>query len=118
MLILDYCVYPEYQSYTDALIRFSERSPQVKYLHVASQAALAMEQQVHLTQFSELAEGVRRRWGANFIQQHPYLWIYAEFNPEHLNEIGTAWLSDSVVKTFLTHPRLPPALSEGHFEKK
>ncbi len=118
MLILDYCVYPEYQSYTDGLLRFSERSAQVKYLHVASQAALAMEQQAHLTQFSELTEGVRRRWGANFLQQHPYLWIYAEFNPEHLNEIGTAWLSDTVVKTFLTHPRSVPALPEGHFEKK
>lgn len=118
MLILDYCVYPEYQPYSDALVRFSERSPQVEYLHVASQAALAMEQKVHLIQFSELTEGVRHRWGANFLQQHPYLWIYAEFSPEHLNEIGTAWLSDSVVKTFLTHPRVPPVLSEDHVEKK
>ncbi len=36
------------------------------------------------------------------LRENPRLWFYAEFHPEHLNELGTEWLADQVAQILLS----------------
>jgi hypothetical protein len=38
------------------------------------------------------------RWGPA-LRERPYLWLYAELVPEHLNEIGSTWLAERVASS-------------------
>ena len=54
-----------------------------------------------LDPYRHLGERVARRWGPGMLQQHPYLWYFAEYSPEHLNEVGVAWLADRIAPMLL-----------------
>lgn len=102
VLILDFCVYPEYLSYTQRLERISDKADDVHYFHVAKAALDAINQ----NSFQEIVDRkyldrTQKRWGQKYLNQNPMLWLYAEMYPEHLNEVGTRWLSRLIVPTLL-----------------
>ncbi|MEZ6124222.1 MAG: hypothetical protein R3C49_13755 [Planctomycetaceae bacterium] len=101
VLILDYCVYQDYGPYVEALRQLASDAPDVYYYAVPENVLEALEAGVHQTQYGKFLPSIRRRWGDAALQENPLLWFYAEFHPEHLNELGTAWLSDQIVKRFL-----------------
>lgn len=94
VLILDFCMYENYQPYSAALEELAQSD--VLYFHVAKHAVAAIERGEHRSAPQELQTAVIRRWGRSILDGHPILWMYAEFNPEHLNEIGTRWLASEV----------------------
>ena len=47
-----------------------------------------------LRHYPKQAERVRNRWGPEKLLNQGHLWYYAEFDPEHLNEVGAAVLED------------------------
>jgi lysophospholipase L1-like esterase len=92
VLILDYRAYPEIQPYSEALRKLSGQLG-VLYVPVAEWVDRALEQGGTEHAYPDLALRVRRRWG-RLMEKRPYLSLYAEYYPEHLNEVGTAWLAD------------------------
>ena len=50
--------------------------------------------------YRQLAERVARRWGP-LLHERPSLRFYAEVYPEHLNEVGVAWLADEIAPMLL-----------------
>lgn len=104
VMILDYCVYPEYELYSEALRRLASKHGKVRYLHVAEAVVKALETTVHKTQYSAYADRVCRRWQKQYLEENELLWFYAEYRPEHLNELGTAWLADKLTPLLTSKP--------------
>lgn len=97
VLILDYCVYAEYQDYVIALQKHSSRD-NVFYLQVPVLAMHAVQNDSFRTGREAELEAVQKRWTDANLNENPLLWLYAEMFPEHLNEVGTRWLADIVAK--------------------
>ncbi len=98
VLILDYSVYPEYDGYSQDLIRLAERNAHVKYLRVPQLATAALNAGEIPITYADRLDKVRHRWGYKTLAEKPHLWLYAEFYPEHLNELGTRWLAAKVAE--------------------
>jgi lysophospholipase L1-like esterase len=98
VLVLDYNVYPEYARYSQALGELCQRHPDVHYFNVPQQATQAINAGEIFTNYADRLAKIRQRWGDPTLKEHPHLWLYAEFNPEHLNEMGTAWLAAQVAE--------------------
>jgi len=98
VLIIDYRAYDEYRAYSEALRDFAARSG-VIYFPVRERLQEYYAQRAQRAPpapYADRADAVVRRWGAQTLREKPQLWIYAEYFPEHLNEIGVAWLVDQV----------------------
>jgi lysophospholipase L1-like esterase len=93
-LILDFRAYKPYEPYSQALEQIAEEAG-VPYVPVIPRSQSAFTDAQVLRQYADLAKRVRRRWGT-VLRERGYLWLYAEFKPEHLNEVGTAWLADEL----------------------
>ena len=65
----------------------------IKILDAARTGTEPGRTQEAITDYSRLAGRVRQRWGTDKLERRPYLWYYAEMFPEHLNELGNAWLA-------------------------
>lgn len=99
-LILDYRAYPQYAEYSSVLKEIA-RSEQVAYYSVAEQISTVLPEAKEINRYQALADRVERRWGKDLLRERPYLWYFAEFDPEHLNEVGTAWLADQIALQLL-----------------
>ena len=95
VLIIDYRAYKSSEPYSRALQVLANQEG-VEYFAVAHQSETAFENMTELDKYPTLTNRVLRRWGAQLLRQKPYLWYYAEFYPEHLNEVGVKWLADQV----------------------
>jgi lysophospholipase L1-like esterase len=92
VLILDYRAYESYEPYSRALAEIAAEL-HAEYVPVAERVRGALAAGNILDGYEN--ERVRRRWGPVLTKQ-PLLWVYAEYFPEHLNEVGVAWLADQV----------------------
>lgn len=101
LLFIDYRVYNDYSPYSHVLAEMAQNQPSVHYFYVLDRVTEAFNAGRHLTRYKAQAETVRRRWSEKTLQENPRLWFYAEFHPEHLNEVGTAWLADQVADLML-----------------
>ena len=95
VMIVDYRAYAKYEPYSSAL-RDLATAEGVGYVSVAALTSEAVARGKPESAYADRASRVLRRWGATLLGQRPYLWYYAEYSPEHLNEVGTAWLSDVI----------------------
>ncbi len=100
VMILDYCAYRPYEPYSRKLRELARRRG-LTYFGVAENVGLRIRDPRGLEPYRQLAERVARRWGPKMLQQHSYLWYYAERRPEHLNEVGVAWLADRIAPMLL-----------------
>lgn len=100
VLILDYRAYREYEPYSVALRRLAATEG-VRYIPVAEVLSAAFANGMLAGSNEERAGRVLRRWGPKLLAERPYLWYYAEYRPEHLNEVGTARLADVVAPLLL-----------------
>ena len=100
VMILDYCAYKPYVPYGRKLRELAHRKG-LPYLGVGENVAAQLRDPHGLDPYRHLAERVARRWGPGMLQQHPYLWYFAEYSPEHLNEVGVAWLADRIAPMLL-----------------
>jgi len=91
-IILDFRAYPNYEAYSRQLQTLA--SKRVQYFAVRDQAYRHFSGPQPLRRFSKMLPVVEKRWGKSTLEQYPYLWFYAEFHPEHLNEIGARWLAE------------------------
>jgi len=107
VMILDFRAHAEYEPYSDRLRRIAEEE-RVIYLPIAERVARAFEDPATFERHADLADRVRRRWTATGLRLRPHLRYYAEVEPEHLNEVGVAWLAD-VVAEMLLAPGAGPA---------
>jgi lysophospholipase L1-like esterase len=94
VIIVDYRAYPEYEPYSRQLRDLAQRYS-VDYVPVAERVAERLKDLQTVKEYPELAERAYRRWG-ELLGQRPDLWYYAEYYPEHLNELGVAWLANQV----------------------
>jgi len=105
VMIVDHCAYPQYQDYSSGLQELVARDG-VDYLRVASEVKNQLDKPNGVAPYRELADRVQRRWGLPALRDRPYLWYYAEYTtPEHLNEVGTAWLADQIAPSLLGQPK-------------
>lgn len=100
VMILDYRGYSRYEPYSTAL-RELATAEKIGYVYVAELAIASLASGQPEGRYASLCDGVLRRWGAATLKQRPYLWYYAEYNPEHLNEVGAAWLAETVAPALL-----------------
>jgi len=100
VIIVDHRAYPEYEPYSRQLQELARRRG-VDYCPVAEQVAQRLKDLPTVEQYREQAERAYRRWG-ELLGQRPYLWYYAEYYPEHLNELGAAWLADQIASRIQT----------------
>jgi hypothetical protein len=107
VIIVDYRAYPEYEPYSRQLQALARRYS-VDYVPVAERVAERLKDLQTVTEYPELAELAYRRWG-ELLGQRPYLWYYAEYYPEHLNELGVAWLADQIAPLIRAKLESPPA---------
>lgn len=106
-IIVDYRAYPEYEPYSRQLQDLAQRYG-VDYVPVAERVAERLKDLQTVTEYPELAERAYRRWG-DLLGQRPHLWYYAEYYPEHLNELGVAWLADQIAPRIRAQLKSPPA---------
>jgi lysophospholipase L1-like esterase len=92
VIIVDYRAYRQYEPYSQKL-RELAREKGVTYVSVAELIEQEMKEGHALARYPELAKRVQGRWGGLLLQR-PYLWYFAEYYPEHLNELGVALLAD------------------------
>ena len=103
LIVLDFRAYDPYESYSRVLQSLL-RTTTYDYLAVKSTIEDEFNDLKMLELYPELADQVQRRWSDAVLKDEPYLWYYAEFeHPEHLNEVGTAWLADKVASK-ITNP--------------
>ncbi len=95
VMILDYRAYDQYAPYSIALKQLADER-RVEYVAIAPRIAAAIDKPETLAQYPTQVEKVRRRWGTELLNERPYLWYFAEFHPEHLNEVGVALLTDQL----------------------
>ncbi|MCA8988068.1 MAG: hypothetical protein KDA78_10525 [Planctomycetaceae bacterium] len=100
VLVLDYCVYPEYQPYVQSLQAVAQQS-NLPYIQVPPLVLQELETGTFREEFPEEISRIQARWGEEHLQSNPLLWLYAEMYPEHLNEAGTRWLSEIVSELIL-----------------
>lgn len=102
VLILDHNVYPDYEEYSSALQSLAAEHSAV-YLRVNQEIIAAFQSPEQLQAYGDLRSQVGRRWGEQMMAQprYQYLWIYAEVHPEHLNEIGAAWLAQRTARILI-----------------
>ena len=106
VVIVDHRAYPEYEPYSRELRALAQRYA-VDYVPVAERVAERLKNLQTVTEYPELAERAYRRWG-DLLGQRPYLWYYAEYYPEHLNELGVAWLADQIAPLLRTQLEATP----------
>ena len=104
VMILDYRAYDQYAPYSIALKQLADER-RVDYVPIAPQIAAAIEKPETLDRYPTEVEQVRRRWGTELLNERPYLWYFAEFHPEHLNEIGVDLLTDQLKKAICKEPQ-------------
>lgn len=85
----------DFVDYYRRLIELADER-RVEYVAIAPRIAAAIDNPETLAQFPTQVEQVRRRWGTELLNERPYLWYFAEFHPEHLNEVGVALLTDQL----------------------
>ncbi len=102
MLFIDYRLYDDYAKYSHVLAEMAQKYSHVHYFYVLDAVTAAFNAREHLTKYASHVDKIRRRWGEETLRENPRLWFYAEFHPEHLNEIGTAWLADQVAQIILS----------------
>lgn len=95
VVILDYRAYLQYEQYSLAL-RALANEEQIGYVPVVERVAASLNDPSILQRYPAQAERIQRRWGAELLAERPDLWYFAEFHPEHLNELGVAWLADQL----------------------
>ncbi len=95
VMLVDYDAFNTQVRYSQRLKSLAEEA-EVAYFPVFDRIQAAFRVNPAMEQYSELAERVRRRWTPNFMRQKPYLRCFAELKPEHLNEVGVAWLADQI----------------------
>lgn len=100
VVILDYRAYAQYEPYSQAL-RVLAADTGVEYLLVGERIAGAMSDAKIISRYPLQADRIQRRWGTELLSQRPYLWYFAEYHPEHLNELGVAWLTDQLKEIFV-----------------
>lgn len=92
VMLIDHNAYAEYAPYTQVLRRLAaERG--VSWLPVRHTLRAGFSLPDAKARDPELVARVRRRWGADKLQRRAYLWYYAEFLPEHLNELGNVFIA-------------------------
>jgi hypothetical protein len=99
-LILDHRAHPGYEPYSERL-REVARSEGALYRAVAEEVAAAFADPSTSSRYPDLARRVQRRWTDAGLEHRPHLRYYAEVQPEHLNEVGVAWLADVVSRIVL-----------------
>ena len=95
VMLVDYDAFNMQVRYSQRLKSLAEEA-EVAYFPVFDRIQAAFRVNPAMEQYSELAERVRRRWTPNLMRQKPYLRCFAELKPEHLNEVGVAWLADQI----------------------
>lgn len=95
VLILDYRAYDQYEPYSQVLRQLATEK-QIDYIFVGGRVVAAVEDPANLEKYPSQKERVERRWRSGLLAERPYLWYYAEYHPEHLNELGVAWLSEQL----------------------
>jgi lysophospholipase L1-like esterase len=102
VMILDFRGYTDYEPYSQALERLAQETGS-NYFLVMAACGKAIEDFDQFQKYGDRLARVQRRWGST-LDAHNYLWLYSEaVSPEHLNELGTAWLADQLCPT-LTAP--------------
>ncbi len=114
VIIVDHRAYPEYEPYSRQLQALAQRYS-ADYVPVAERIAKRLKDLQTVTEYPELAELAYRRWG-ELLGQRPYLWYYAEYYPEHLNELGVAWLADQIAP--LIRAKLEPPSADKQLESR
>jgi len=92
IILVDHRAYDEYSPYSQILRRLAAE-PAVSWLPVRPTLRSDFSVTDAQANHPELAARVRRRWGADKLQHRDYLWYYAEFYPEHLNELGNVFVA-------------------------
>jgi hypothetical protein len=92
VILIDHNAYEEYASYSQVLRRLATERD-VSWLPVRRILRADFSLTDAQANQPELAARVQRRWGADKLQQRDYLWYYAEFFPEHLNELGNVFVA-------------------------
>jgi lysophospholipase L1-like esterase len=108
VIVVDHRAYPEYEPYSRELQGLAQRYA-VDYVPVAERLTERLKNLQTVTEYPELAQRAHRRWG-KLLGQRPYLWYYAEYYPEHLNELGVAWLADQIAPLIRTQLEATPAV--------
>ena len=106
VMILDYRAYPQYEPYSRRLREFA-REEDVEYFAVAEHLQQEMANPENRFEVPAL-DGPRATALGTAVQERPYLWYLAEFHPEHLNEVGTAWLADQLAPLLARPPGAGP----------
>lgn len=104
VMIVDFRTHPEYEPYSAALraVAIEER---VGYMEIHSSVGPRIQDLSGLGKYRAFAARVERRWGPDMMRENPYLWYYAEERPEHLNEVGVAWLADLIAPKLFGAPK-------------
>jgi len=110
VIVVDHRAYPEYEPYSRELQRLAQRHA-VEYVPVAERLAERLKNLQTVEEYPDLAQRAYRRWG-DMLGQRPYLWYYAEYYPEHLNELGVAWLADQIAPLIRARLEAAPAASD------
>ena len=110
VIIVDHRAYPEYEPYSRRLQELARRH-RVDYYPVAEQVTERLKNLQTVEEYRELAVRAYQRWG-ELLGQRPYLWYYAEYYPEHLNELGVAWLADQIAARIRGQPASPSGSNE------
>lgn len=95
VVILDYRAYDQYEPYSQILRQLADEK-QIDYIFVGGRVVAAVEDPKILEKYPSQMGRVERRWGSGVLSERPYLWYYAEYHPEHLNELGVAWFADQL----------------------
>ena len=105
VMILDYRAdyegYGNYEPYSNALKKLSAEM-NVHYFPILENAREPLNN-LKLLEKKYDCRRVKSRWGM-LVERLPHLYLYAEYYPEHLNEIGTAWLADTIAPIILSEP--------------
>jgi lysophospholipase L1-like esterase len=99
VVIVDHCAHQEYDPFSSALRSLAEAEG-VEYFGVARRVGEQLQNLADLDRYGILNTRVMRRWGIELLLDRPHLRLYAEYKrPEHLNEVGVAWLADAIAPT-------------------
>ncbi|MBM83860.1 MAG: hypothetical protein CMJ78_25170 [Planctomycetaceae bacterium] len=96
VIIVDHRAYPEYEPFSRVLS--SLVSSNIKYIPVREQLTATLKGPESLQPYKAMMPAIEKRWGKAALAERPYLWFYAEFYPEHLNELGAQWLGKNVAR--------------------
>ena len=103
VMVLDYRAHRSYEPYSVRLQELAARHG-VPYFNVTRKARSRMIGAEGYGEYRHLGQRVARRWGP-MLDERPSLRFYAEVYPEHLNEVGVAWLADQVAPMLLESAR-------------